>query len=120
MIFQGTVIGPDLWSIFFADAKVPIQKSGFDEIVFADDLNADLIVPRSMRTSTAYKRVDKCQSNLHRWGAANQTSFDPTKESRCIISRFKPDGAGCKLLGIKFDTALSMEETLVSLSHKLN
>ena len=29
-IFQGTVIGPDLLNIFFADAKVPIQKAGFE------------------------------------------------------------------------------------------
>ena len=106
MVFQGTVLGPDLWNVFFVDAKEPIRKADFKEIMFADDLNAFKIVPRTMRTSTAYKRVDVCQSNLHRWEAANQTSFDASKECRSVISRFKEkaDGPEFKLLGIHFDT----------------
>ena len=39
MVFQGTVWGPPLWNCFFEDARAPVRKSGFDETVFADDLN---------------------------------------------------------------------------------
>ena len=39
-IFQGTVLGPKLWNIFYEDVKVPIQESGFKELLFADDLNS--------------------------------------------------------------------------------
>ena len=40
MLFQGTVLGPTLWNLFFEDSRVPITKAKFKEIVFADDLNA--------------------------------------------------------------------------------
>ena len=40
MVYQGTVFGPSLWNKFYADARDPIASSGFQEIVFADDLNA--------------------------------------------------------------------------------
>ena len=40
MVFQGTVWGPPLWNTHYADSKRPIRKTWFQEIVFADDLNA--------------------------------------------------------------------------------
>ena len=40
MVFQGTVWGPCLWHLFFEDAQLAIQDAGFEEVVFADDLNA--------------------------------------------------------------------------------
>ena len=39
MVFQGTVLGPPLWNIFYADCSRPVQKKGFNESIFADDLN---------------------------------------------------------------------------------
>ena len=39
-VFQGTVLGPPLWNIFFADANRPLTKKGFSSTAFADDLNA--------------------------------------------------------------------------------
>ena len=40
MVYQGTVLGPSLWNTFFQDARLPVNESGFMEIVFADDLSA--------------------------------------------------------------------------------
>ena len=40
MVYQGTVWGPPLWNIHFSDARQAIRASGFEEVVFADDLNA--------------------------------------------------------------------------------
>ena len=39
-VFQGTVLGPPLWNLFYADARKAVNAKGFDESVFADDFNA--------------------------------------------------------------------------------
>ena len=40
-VFQGTCWGPVLWNLFYdEDSHEPIDKSGFVEVKFADDLNA--------------------------------------------------------------------------------
>eukprot|EP00973_Karenia_brevis_P023311 3209772-Karenia_brevis.AAC.1 len=41
MVYQGTVMGPVLWNVFFEDSRHAINKLDFHEIVYADDLNAD-------------------------------------------------------------------------------
>ena len=68
MVFQGTVLGPSLWNLFYEDARRAIHETGCEEIVYADDLNG-------------FKGVDsvltdakKCQTELHKWGRANQVS----------------------------------------------
>ena len=40
MVYQGTVLGPPLWNVFYEDAAIAIRVHGFCEIVFAHDLNA--------------------------------------------------------------------------------
>ena len=37
MVFQGTVLGPLLWLVFFADAARAVIDAKFKEIIFADD-----------------------------------------------------------------------------------
>ena len=39
MVFQGTVLGPILWNIFYSDVRLPVRKRHFTETIFADDLN---------------------------------------------------------------------------------
>ena len=53
--------------------------------------------------------MDKCQVELHAWGSANQVSFDPTKESKHVVSRKDPCGDNFKLLGVVFDCRLLMD-----------
>ena len=38
-VFQGTVFGPPLWNVFYADASRSTSMLGFEEVVFADDYN---------------------------------------------------------------------------------
>ena len=38
-VFQGTVLGPPLWNMFYADAALATQLLRFVEAVFADDYN---------------------------------------------------------------------------------
>ena len=40
MVYQGTVLGPPLWNIYYADAALAVNLIGFLEIIFADDLNS--------------------------------------------------------------------------------
>lgn len=49
MVFQGTVFGPDLWNMFFEDAKEAIAEMHYDEGVFANDSNAYRIFPGTGR-----------------------------------------------------------------------
>ena len=56
--------------------------------------------------------MDKCEEELHKWVEANQVSFDPAKESKHILSLTEPDGTSFKVLGLTWDTALSMKEAV--------
>lgn len=109
MVFQGTVLGPLLWNIFFADARDPIVEVGFQEIVYADDLNAFKEFDSQCTSEEILKECDKCQHGLHAWGAANGATFDPGKESAQILSRQEPFGKPFKILGIEFDLQLRMD-----------
>ena len=40
MVFQGTVLGPTLWNVFFADSRPAVEASGADELKYADDMTA--------------------------------------------------------------------------------
>ena len=115
MVLQGTVWGPPLWNIFYADARHAIQAAGFEEVVYADDPNA--YVPRRSEPCTvpldaALTQAAECQSSLHRWGQANQVVFDPAKESFHILSRTQGYGDNFSLLGGEFDMQLLMHSAV--------
>ena len=38
-VVQGTIYGPPLWKIVYADARLSVNARGFVETVFADDFN---------------------------------------------------------------------------------
>ena len=82
MVYQGTVLGPPLWNVFYADAAVAVNMIEFLEIVFADDLNCFKDFGLHIPNETLHAEMDRCQSELHKWGKANQVSFDPAKESQ--------------------------------------
>ena len=65
------------------------------------------------------KAVDNVQQELHKWGDANQVSFDAKKASRHILSRTEPLGPDFKLLGVEFDCGLDMENAVRSLVGKV-
>ena len=114
MIYQGTVLGPPLWNAFFSDSCMAVRATGFEEIVYADDLNAIRVVENNVTDDQAFRMLAECQSSLHRWGAANRVVFDPGKESMHIISRSRPSGPSFKLLGILFDFRFLMHEAIQS------
>ena len=52
MVFQGTVLGPPLWNVFFSDVSEAVAVDGFVHVKFADDLSI-------------YKRYDKKVPNAN-------------------------------------------------------
>ena len=112
MVFQGTVWGPPLWNIFFADGALVIQAAGFTEIIYADDLNAFKRYSLDIDDNTISNELHTLQSELHTWGASNQITFDASKESFHIISRSRPLGLDFRMLGIEFDCKLLMHSCI--------
>lgn len=118
MIFQGTVLGPMLWNCFYADASIAVQSAEFEEVVFADDLNAMREYKGNIANSKIIADIEKCQSALHAWGRANCVAFDAAKESMHVISRTQATPGSFKLLGVEFDTKLIMENATHSLANE--
>ena len=119
MVFRGTVLGPQLWNLFFEDAAAAINEFFYEEVIYADDLNAYKVVPSTTTAENAMMSIDKVQDELHHWGAANQVTFDSSKESKHILSRTCPHGDDFKLLGVIFDCKLDMMSAISSLVGKV-
>ena len=107
-VYQGTVFGPPLWNVHYADAKAAVQAEGFVEVVFADDLNCSKDLGPTTTETQARQHLRRCQTSLHRWGSANKVVFDPGKESFHAIHRTRYFGEEFKILGVLFDTQLTM------------
>ena len=112
MVFQGTVWGPQLWNSFFGDASKPVRKCGFEEIVYADDLNGFKAFPRNTPNKEVLTEVARCKEELQRWGQANSVTFDSGKESAHVLCKDTPEGEELKALGILFDGKLTMTSTV--------
>ena len=104
--------GPILWNLFFEEARYVINECFFKEILFADDLNAYCIYSSATQNDVNKKTLASCQLELHKWGAANRVVFDAGKESQHILSLSDPHGNMFKLLGVPFDTELSMGQAV--------
>ena len=112
MTFQGTVWGPPLWNLFFADSPLALRKCGFQEVIYADDLNAFREFLNSVSNEFIVSQLQRCQFELHRCVAANCVTFDSDKESFHIISRNSSFGSSFRLLGVQFDLELTMQEAI--------
>ena len=108
MVYQGTVWGPSLWNVFFADCVCAIRIDGFEAIVYADDCNAFKRYPRNLSNALILEDLGQCQQHLHAWGRANSVTFDAGKEETMIISNVDACGGPAKLLGVEFDCKLLM------------
>jgi hypothetical protein len=120
MVFQGTVLGPPLWNIFYEDAKVVVNELFFEESVYADDLNAYRIFPGVTPNDKILASLKACQQELHDWGDANQVQFDSGKEGLRIIAGKEAQGDDFKILGVEFDVSLSMERAVNELVLQAN
>ena len=111
-VFQGTVLGPPLWNVFYGDARHAIHEVGFEECIFADDLNCFKVLAGSHGDNSAFNLLGRCQETLHKWGEANQVTFEPSKETMHVLDRYDPCGGSFKLLSVVFDGRLGMHEAV--------
>ena len=112
MCFQGTVWGPALWNIFFADAPLAMRRCAFQEIIYADDLNAYREFLNNVSNDFVISQLRRCQHELHEWGRANSVTFEPSKESFHILSHTQSFGNSFRLLGVTIDVRLQMDEAV--------
>ena len=124
MVYQGTVLGPLLWNLFFADTQYLVSSRHFDSIVYAADLNVYKSFANDTSNESIFTELNNMQSHLHSWDSANFISIDGIKESKHITSRRSSSGSDFRILGYLFDCKLSMSgcihETVLSANWQMN
>ena len=58
------------------------------------------------------------QTTLHAWAAANQMTFDPSKESMHVLHRGDDAGGNFKILGCTYDTQLKMQSAFQEIARE--
>ena len=71
-VFQGTVLGPPLWNIFFEPIDETIRCTGFRIAKFADDLSAYRNYESSVDNNDIFNDVRHWQGVTHKWGMRNR------------------------------------------------
>ena len=83
-VFQGTVLGPPLWNVFFKDVISSIIAPMTGK-AFADDLNVFRKFDRHADKDHILSELHRCQEKVHAWGQKNRVSFDPEKGAFVIM-----------------------------------
>ena len=111
-VFQGTVLGPCLWNVFFADVTGPAASTGGDAKMFADDLNVFQKFDQKVGNEEIVRTMGVCRERVHKWGRVNRVSFDAGKEHIVILHPIHGQGDPFKLLGCTIDCKLVMQKAL--------
>jgi hypothetical protein len=114
-VFQGTVLGPCLWNVFFADVCVPASSTGGQEAMFADDLNVFQVFNRTCTYEVIMAALQSCRDRVHRWGKNQRVIFDASKEHLQVIHPLHGHGEDFKLLGCVIDVKLVMANAIQNL-----
>ena len=109
MVYQGTVLGPYLWNIFFTDVSKCINDAGFIDTKFADDLSATKHYPHDKSNDAILTDLRQCQQAVHLWGDLNRVAFDPGKEEFAVLDSCSGCGEPFRLLGPIIDNKLCMD-----------
>ena len=117
-VFQGTVLGPPLWHVFFESVDNVLLTVLFNLAKFADDLTAFKNFESSMSNGLIKQELVACQQAVHRWGVSSRMTFDAMKEHLCVLHRREPLGDAFKLLGVLIDTKLNMVEEISRIKKK--
>ena len=106
-VFQGTVLGPPLWNVFFADIVTSMLAPESGK-AFADDLNVFQEFDRLVPERRIVHKLHECRDEVHAWGQRNRVEFDAGKEHFVILHPTSGVGDDFKLLGLVFDHKLRM------------
>ena len=111
MVYQGTVLGPLLWNIFFADVSdAVLAQDDFLDAKFADDLSACKEFPVDTENADVLNELHSCRASVHAWGKRNRVAFDGSKEEFCVLDANFGHGRPFRLLGPIIDSKLRMHE----------
>ena len=108
-VFQGTVLGPSLWNIFFASIDGVIRDRMFRLAKFADDMSAYKNYENTTTNDAITADLKQCQHSCHEWGAKSRVTFDTNKKHSCILHRHDGAGEAFRLLGTVVDHKFTME-----------
>ena len=111
-VFQGTVLGPPLWNVFFSDVTRAASFSGGDPSLFADDLSVFQTFDKHVANEEVLKSMQVCREKVHSWGRINRVAFDPSKEHQVVIHPIHGEGESFKLLGCMVDCKLLMHDAV--------
>ncbi len=117
-VFQGTVLGPPLWNVFFEPVDKIIERCLFHVAKFADDMTAFKNFEGATANEEIRQKLNGCQQASHEWGKTRRVTFDASKEHFCIIHRGDPFGSIFKLLGTMIDPKLTMEAEILRIRKK--
>lgn len=117
-VYQGTVLGPPLWNVHFADVTVAASENDFRETKFADDLSCDKVFDSTVSDASILEELATCQRSVHRWGVENRVEFDPKKEEMKILHVRRCHGSSFKFLGPIVDTKLVMDDEVRRIRNK--
>lgn len=84
-VFEGAVLGPPSWNVFFAGVANVVRNAGFAEDLFADDLTCEREYANRVANADIIADMYQCQAKVHQWGRANRVRFDPTKEEMKVM-----------------------------------
>ena len=85
MVYQGIVLGPTLWNVFFADVILATSGHNGAAKMFADDLNLFKLFERSASSEEIVDDMGKSRQEIYRWGKRNRVTFDESKEHFIVI-----------------------------------
>ena len=115
-VFQGIVLGPPLWNVFFADV-VAMLSPNFGKI-FTDVLNVfhefDLGEPQHR----IFGEVQQCRDNVHAWGRRNRVEYDAAKEYFIVVHPSYGVGEDFELLRLVFDNKLRVASAVTAILKK--
>ena len=108
-VYQGVVLGPLFWNLFFQDISIPIVSNLCQDFQFADDVTTSRVFDADFVDILPVMKL--CQNSCHKWGAEHQVVFDHSKEFFMILSSTSADSYGdsFKNLGVLMDSQLSMK-----------
>ena len=114
-VFQGTVLGPTLWNVFFHDVAFAAAGVDTTEAMFADDLSIYKTFDRNEPNDNIIADMQSKKKDVHKWGDRNRVTFDATKEHIVILHPDHGIGEDFKLLGCLIDVQLRMDHAIDSL-----
>ena len=117
-VFQGTVLGPPLWNVFFIEINYTLQRCLFRIAKFADDLTAYRNYNSSVSNTQIHDDLNDCQAACHQFGVSRRVTFDASKKHFCSFHKLHCSGETFRVLGTLVDPTLTMQDEIRKIRNK--